>query len=393
MSKDVVSPCQLLIHARELEPQAEEQVQQIVRHPALHGLVAIMPDAHAGAGCVIGFTGRFKDAVIPNIVGVDIGCGVACHPLEGVRRIDFPALDQHIRQSVPLGMSWHKDSSHLEQADLPDNLQRNINSLCQQIEDQFYTAHKIGKHIQAIRQIGTLGGGNHFIEIGQDQAGGYHLVVHSGSRNLGKRVAEFYQQQAVKVTKQLGINVPRGQEFLPNNSGGDQYVRWARAAQQYAGYNRRVMLACILSFFGIRLDEAKLVESVHNYISDQDGIIRKGAISAHRGERVIIPLNMADGIILGIGKGNKNYNFSAPHGAGRKYGRKDMFRRLKNGQFSLDKFKNSMKHVYSTSICRETFDESKFAYKSFDDIEQYLLETVAITDRLTPVYNLKSAGD
>jgi tRNA-splicing ligase RtcB (3'-phosphate/5'-hydroxy nucleic acid ligase) len=385
--------CQLLIHAKELDPIADEQVHLIVHHPALHGLISIMPDAHAGSGCVIGFTGKFRNAVIPNIVGVDIGCGVACHPLTGVSNIDFPALDSYIRENIPLGMNWHGSTAPFDRPEVPQNLRRAFTSLCNHIEEGFYKDNRIGKHIQAITQIGTLGGGNHFIEIGQDEHGGYHLIVHSGSRNLGKRVAEFYQDKAGRVTREMGINVPKGQEFLPMSAGGDQYMKWAAAAQNYARYNRRMMLVTILSFFGIPFDEQQVIESVHNYISEKDHIIRKGAISAHKDERIIIPLNMADGTIIGTGKGNTSYNLSAPHGAGRKHGRKEMFRRLDKGEFSLEKFRESMRHVFSTSVSRETFDESKFAYKSYEDIESYLLETVEITGRLTPVYNLKAAGE
>lgn len=385
--------CQLLIHAKELDPIADEQVHLIVNHPALHGLIAIMPDAHAGSGCVIGFTGKFRNAVIPNIVGVDIGCGVACHPLTGIRDIDFSALDSHIRKSIPLGMNWHNNTAIFDRSEVPQNLRRACTSLCQHIEEGFYKGNKIGKHIQPLNQIGTLGGGNHFIEIGQDETGHYYLIIHSGSRNLGKRVAEFYQEKAGKIIKEMGMQVPKGQEFLPMSAGGDEYMKWAAAAQTYARYNRRMMMIAILSFFGIPFDEQQVIESVHNYISEKDHIIRKGAISAHKDERVIIPLNMADGTIIGRGKGNSSYNLSAPHGAGRKHGRKDMFRRLDKGEFSLEKFKASMQHVFSTSISRETFDESKFAYKSYEDIESYLLETVEITGRLTPVYNLKAAGE
>jgi tRNA-splicing ligase RtcB (3'-phosphate/5'-hydroxy nucleic acid ligase) len=387
------SKCTLLIHASEIDSTAREQVEQIVRHPALQGLVAIMPDAHAGAGCVIGFTGRFQNAVIPNIVGVDIGCGVACHPLTGITQIDFPALDRHIRRNIPLGMNSRKDLTVFNHPELPRHLQLAFTKLCEQIEEGFYNANRLGKHIMPLSQIGTLGGGNHFIEIGRAVDGSYHLVIHSGSRNLGKRVAEFYQQQAVQATRIAGLKVPAGQEFLPLDSGGRQYIRWAAAAQRYAGYNRRMMLILILSFFGVRFDEQLLTESVHNYISEDDGIIRKGAISAKNGEQVIIPLNMSDGIILGRGRGNRSYNNSAPHGAGRRHGRREMFRKLQSGEYSMRDFSESMKHVFSTSITKETFDESCFAYKPFSEIEHFLRETVEIKTILAPVYNLKAAGE
>jgi len=384
---------ELQIHAGVLDPVADEQVHQIANHPVLHGLIAIMPDAHAGAGSVIGFTGRFRDAVIPNIVGVDIGCGVVCHPLPGVRKIDFQALDRQIRAEIPLGMNSRSNLSLFERPEVPQNLRSVFISLCEDIELGFYAANGIGKHIQPLRQIGTLGGGNHFIEIGRDNTGNYHLIIHSGSRNFGKRVAEFFQTKAVKSVKVMGINVPRGLEFLPMDSGGNEYMKWAVAAQSYARYNRRMMLVFILSFFGLRLDESQFTESVHNYISEKDGIIRKGAISAHKGERVIIPLNMADGTILGVGKGNPSYNFSAPHGAGRSHGRREMFRKLKEGEYSMKDFRDSMRHVFSTSVVKETFDESRFAYKPLADIKNYLLETVNVKDKLTPVYNLKASGD
>jgi len=385
--------CQLQIHAKDLDSKADEQVHIIVNNPALHGLIAIMPDAHAGAGCVIGFTGRFRNAVIPNIVGVDIGCGVACHPLIGIEEINFPALDRHIRNTIPLGMNSRENLAIFDRPEVPQNLRRAFTSLCEHIEEGFYKGNRIGKHISPLSQIGTLGGGNHFIEIGRNGKGEYHLIIHSGSRNLGKRVAEFYQDKAVRNTKELGIRVPKGQEFLSMAAGGDDYVKWAAAAQTYARYNRRMMLIAILSFFGIRFDEQLVIESVHNYISEKDGIIRKGAISAHKGEQVIIPLNMADGTILGKGKGNSAYNLSAPHGAGRRHGRKEMFRKLQAGEYSMKDFSNSMRHVYSTSVTKDTFDESKFAYKPLVDIEEYLLETVDVMDRLTPVYNLKAAGE
>jgi len=387
------STCLLHIHAKELDPIALEQIQQIIHHPALHGLVAIMPDAHAGAGCVIGFTGKFRNAVIPNIVGVDIGCGVTAHPLPKVDTDMFPDMDAFIRQNIPLGMSQRDNAGFWDQVNLPESLKRTCLSLCQHVEDGFYKENRIGKHLPPVMQLGTLGGGNHFIEICQAEDGDALLVVHSGSRNMGKRIAEFYQNLAVDITKQMGISVPKGMEYLPMSAGGDRYMHWATVAQAYARYNRRIMLAIILSFFNITFDEKQIIESVHNTISEKDNIIRKGAISAHRGEPVIIPLNMADGIIIGTGLGNTSYNLSAPHGAGRKYGRKEMFRKLDRGEFSLTEFSQSMQHVFTTSISRDTFDESKFAYKPASDIETYLLETVAIARRLIPIYNLKTSGD
>ena len=386
--------CPVQIHADSLDPIATEQVKLIAHHPALHGLISIMPDAHAGAGCVIGFTGKFRQAVIPNIVGVDIGCGVASVPLSGIQKIDFQGLDQFIRERIPLGMNQREDAAFFDIVPAPDNLKKTARSLCEHTEDDFYKGEKIGRHLPPLMQLGTLGGGNHFIEIGQSENdGGYRLIVHSGSRNLGKRIAEHFQEMAASITKQMGMTVPKGMEYLPLTAGGERYLHWATIAQAYARYNRRFMLATILEFFGLRYNESQIIESVHNYIAEKDQVIRKGAISAHEGEQVIIPLNMAAGTIIGIGKGNTSYNKSAPHGAGRKSSRKEMFRKLDKGEYSMDDFVKSMKGVFSTSINRETFDESKFAYKDPVEIEKYLLETVTVTDKLKPVYNLKAAGE
>ena len=386
--------CPVLFHADSLDPIATEQVKQIAHHPALHGLISIMPDAHAGAGCVIGFTGKFRTAVIPNIVGVDIGCGVASHPLVDMKQIDFQGLDDFIRERIPLGMNQREESSFFDKVPVPDTLRKAARSLCEHTEDGFYQGEKIGRHLPPLMQLGTLGGGNHFIEIGQSEHDdSYRLIVHSGSRNLGKRVAEHYQELAASITKQMGMTVPKGLEYLPLAAGGERYMHWATIAQAYARYNRRFMLASILEFFGLQFDEGQVIESVHNYIAEKDQVIRKGAISAHEGEQVIIPLNMADGTLIGTGKGNTSYNKSAPHGAGRKSSRKEMFRKLDKGEYSMEDFTGSMQGIFSTSINRETFDESKFAYKDPADIEKYLLETVTITDKLKPVYNLKAAGD
>lgn len=291
-------------------------------------------------------------------------------------------------------MNQREDAIFFDKAPVPETLRKAAKSLCEHVESGFFKAEKIGKHLSPLIQLGTLGGGNHFIEVGQSENNGsYHLIVHSGSRNLGKRVAEHFQEVAAKISQEMGITVPKGMEYLPLTAGGDRYMHWATIAQAYARYNRRFMLAVILQFFGIQFDEKQVVESVHNYISEKDQVVRKGAISAHEGEQVIIPFNMADGTIIGTGKGNSSYNRSAPHGAGRRHSRKEMFRKLDKGEYSLDDFSDSMQGIFSTSINRETFDESRFAYKEPEAIKKYLLETITITDTLKPLYNLKAAGD
>ena len=381
--------CELLVHAKNLDARAREQIEKVVTHPALHGLVAIMPDAHAGAGCVIGFTGKFRNAVIPNIVGVDIGCGVLTYPLHEISEIDFPRLDAFIREQIPLGMNSRIDGSIIE-TDLAEEFRHQFTSICKHIEEGFFQGNKQGRHIPASHQIGTLGGGNHFIEIDRSESGTFFVTIHSGSRNFGKRVADHYQELAQTITQEMGVEVPRGLEYLPLAAGGNQYMQWARIAQTYAQYNRRMMLMLILHFFGRRFDKTLAVESVHNYISPEDNLIRKGAIAAYKDQKVVIPLNMADGTIIGIGKSKTSFNNSAPHGAGRVFGRMEMFRKLDKGEFSLDNYQRSMAHVFTTSLSRETFDESKFAYKPLADIQDYLSETVDILEIMKPVYNLKA---
>lgn len=381
------------IHADLLDPGAREQIRLIADHPVIGGQVAIMPDAHAGAGCVIGFTGRFVGGVIPNIVGVDIGCGVAAMPLSGVQRIDFADFDRYVRNLIPLGMRSHKNERFLKELEALPELTAEALKLCRKIEEGFYQQEKLGRFIPPLLQLGSLGGGNHFIEIGRGDTGEFHLIVHSGSRNLGKRVAEHFQSKARRLCAGAGRMLPHGLEYLPDREGAAEYLRWMQAAQRYAALNRRMMLALMARFFDLEFTEAQVVESVHNYLCATDGLVRKGAISARQGQRVIIPLNMADGTLLGTGKGNREYNCSAPHGAGRLYGRKDMFRRLKDGQFSMQQYADSMRHVYSTSISRETFDESRFAYKPYAAIERQLCETVELDQLLLPVYNLKAAGE
>jgi tRNA-splicing ligase RtcB len=380
---------ELLVHTENLDELAQKQISQISIHPAFQGLISIMPDAHAGAGCVIGFTGKFKNAVIPNIVGVDIGCGVITQKLEGIKKIDFPDLDRYIRHNIPLGMTWHKNTNFFEK-EIFNNIKLQISELCNNILQNFYKKENVGKYTEPILQLGTLGGGNHFIEIDINKNNDFYLTVHTGSRNLGKQVADYFQKKAKSYVKQNKIDVPKTLEYLPINEYGKKYLYWAKQTQKYAEFNRQIILSVILNYFGLKFDKNKMIESVHNYISEKDDIVRKGAISAYKDEDVVIPLNMADGIILGKGKSNKLYNFSAPHGAGRKFGRRQMFRKLENGEFSMRDYKKSMEGIFSSSVNRKTFDESKFAYKSFDDIKDYLKETVEIDERLFPVYNLKA---
>lgn len=373
----------LLIHADMVEDTAYQQIQEIVKHPAFKELIAIMPDVHAGAGCVIGFTGKFRNAVIPNIVGVDIGCGVLTYPI-GKVDVDFEAFDEHARERVPLGFrSRGKAHPYFEShADVQIRMEL--------IEDEFYQHYGVKMSKQPELQIGTLGGGNHFIEIDEAPDGEKFITIHSGSRNFGLKVANYFQSKAKKLMEEMSLEVPAGLEYLPMSFGGEEYMRWLHIAQDYALLNRAIMMTELLEFFELPYMHSRSTLSVHNYISKRDHIIRKGAISAHKDETVVIPLNMAEGIIIGKGKSNRKYNFSAPHGAGRAFGRKEMMRRLERGEVSMNDFEDSMTDVFSTSVSEKTIDESPFAYKPTEQVLKHIEETVEITARLKPVYNLKA---
>lgn len=387
------------IHAGIIEDGAKKQIDLIASHPAIKGLIAIMPDVHEGYGCVIGFTGRFKDSVIPAIVGVDLGCGVLTYRLN-CKVIDFAKLDDYIRKNIPTGFNsrsvdWVSVQGFFDK--LPMKLRQQIYDVSSRA-DAFLKSNAIKSNTLPSQQIGTLGGGNHFIEVEKGSDDELYLTIHSGSRNFGLKVANHYQNMAKKIVEEMNINVPRDLEYLPLSYGGISYLLMAKLAQDYAQCNRMAMMHTILRFLGEDRDdgweEKRMIESVHNYISDRDHIIRKGAISSHRDEKVVIPLNMGAGIVIGVGKGNKDYNYSAPHGAGRLYGRKDMMRRLEGGNFySMEAFKESMQGIYTTSVSRETFDESPFAYKPWDSILTHLGETVDVEQVAKPVYNLKASGD
>lgn len=387
----------LKIHAGIIEDIARKQIDLIVGHPAIKDLVAIMPDVHAGIGSVVGLTCRFKESVIPKTVGVDIGCGVLTIKLK-TKEIDFAKLDNYIRKNIPTGFSSRKAGWFGEQSfyDISNAIPRNIREamfkVCSEAEGFLRENSLLGETFPS-QQIGTLGGGNHFIEVERGYDGELYLTIHSGSRNFGLKVAEYYQHMAEDIMRQMNIKVPKDLEYLPLGYGGISYLLSAKLAQKYAHYNRLSMVYIILKFLGEEYEESNMIESVHNYISDTDQIVRKGAISAHEYERVVIPLNMGAGIVIGKGKGNKDYNWSAPHGAGRLFGRKDMIRRLDSGKFySMEAFEESMKGIFTTSVNRSTFDESPFAYKPWDSISGYLEGTVDIEQVAKPVYNLKASG-
>ncbi len=355
----------------EIDDTTREQIQTFLNHPAFQGgYIAIMPDCHAGKGAVIGFTMKMNGYVLPNIVGVDIGCGVLASNI-GTCPVDLPALDKFIHEEIPSGFKIHEKS----RPDGPSGLQ----TICQNIEYDYD---------RALRSIGTLGGGNHFIEVDKDEAGNNWLLVHSGSRNFGLSVANFYQRKAKEAMAAYFIGDEyKGLEFIPPGTGlDDEYLFAMSEAQWFARMNRRRIMDRLHVYIGV--DWYANIESVHNYIDLDEQIVRKGAISAKTGEDCIIPLNMRDGAIVGKGKGSAKHNFSAPHGAGRSMSRKKAKETL-----SVDEFRAGMDRagIYTTTATAETLDEAPEAYKPAGAIIAAIEETVQITGRLKPIYNFKAA--
>lgn len=393
----------LKIFTENIEPEALNQIYTLIKQPAFADCkVRIMPDVHAGAGCVIGFTADLGDKVIPNIVGVDIGCGMLTVELGNIE-IDFAALDVAIRKRVPSGRNVHEErkSHFLELQKL-----------------RCFRELKDTKRLE--RSIGTLGGGNHFIEIDADADGAKYLIVHSGSRNLGKQVAEYYQNLAVeimsgkdklyamqekliaeykaqgrraeiqKAIKELhrkfnpnSLGIPKGLCYLTGKYRED-YLHDMEICQRFAERNRTEIAYAIVTEMGWRSLGA--FETIHNYIEFGSNMVRKGAISAKAGEKLLIPINMRDGCIIGVGKGNEDWNCSAPHGAGR-----IMSRSKAKEIISLEDFKNSMNGIYTTTVNQSTIDESPMVYKPIQEIIDNIADTVDIVKVIKPIYNYKAS--
>lgn len=396
-----MSKLPVIVHADIVEQSALEQIELAASQPAFRERIVIMPDVHAGAGCVIGFTGKFAGSVIPNIVGVDVGCGVATHPLSvpiDIVKSLFQDFDKHIRNTIPLGFNHHvMRNGRWVFYDAVLGMDARLSS-AKSLYDDVVKRYSL-KTSPMESQIGTLGGGNHFIELDASVDGQVYATVHTGSRNFGLQVAGHFQSKAKKIAEELGLTIPKGLEALPMSAGGEDYMAAMRVAQTFASLNREVIMREILSFFDmnylahgssmVKFDANQYIDTAHNFISPRDNIIRKGAVEAYSDQRIVIPFNMSDGIIIGKGKSNKDYNFSAPHGSGRTHGRKEMNRMLADGRLSMQSFKDSMQGIYSTSIGENTIDESKFAYKPTDVVMKHLIETVDIEQRLMPIYNLK----
>lgn len=393
----------LKIFTDNIEHEALQQIYTLLKQPAFADCkVRIMPDVHAGAGCVIGFTADLGDKVIPNIVGVDIGCGMLTIEL-GKVDIDFGELDAAIRKRVPSGRNVHEGRNFKFDA---------LKGL------RCYRELKDTKRLE--RSIGTLGGGNHFIEIDEDAEGTKYLVIHSGSRNLGKQVAEHYQRLAVELMqgkdelyaeqeKLIAEYKAKGRKneiqkaikelhrkFNPNPLGipkelcyltgkyREDYLHDMEICQRYAVFNRNAVARAILEEMGWHTLGA--FETIHNYIEFGSNIVRKGAISAKEGELVLIPINMRDGCIIGRGKGNEDWNCSAPHGAGR-----IMSRSKAKETVPLEAYEKSMEGVYTTCVNQSTIDESPMVYKPMDEIVENIKDSIDIVKIVKPIYNFKAS--
>lgn len=362
-----------------LDATTADQIISFLEHPGFRGRkIRIMPDTHAGKGSCVGFTMDLGDVVIPNIIGVDIGCGIMASklPINLMTSEDFSNLDKFIRENIPSGFSIRNKPSEY------------ANDIYMEVYGQLADSLDVDRE-RVFKSLGTLGGGNHFIEVGRDTEGYYWLTIHSGSRNLGLQVAKWYQKLADEMCKKYYVDYG-DLNFLPVSIGpAEDYIDDMKVAQQYAHDNRQIMTATILEqFFGVHPEEQ--IDSVHNYINFDDGIVRKGATSAHAGERLVIPFNMEDGLIIGTGKGNSDWNFSAPHGAGRILSRSAAKRTL-----DLEVAKRGMENmgIFTTSLSKDTLDEAKLAYKPMDLIINAIEDTVSVDTVVRPVYNFKAGGD
>jgi len=360
------------VYTDNIEPSALAQIQAIVDCEVFAGSnICIMPDVHAGIGCTIGMTMTFTDKIVPNFVGVDIGCGMLTLNL-GKVEIDLPRFDEQVKRSVPCG--FHIRNNH--HAFFKNTAIHKL--ICPDVT-----------HQRARDSVGTLGGGNHFIELAKDDDGNIYLVIHSGSRNMGKQIAEYYQKIAISKCPDVKSDFAfvKGKDY-------DNYLHDMQIAQEYADWNRRAIADSIISNYFYSADASEPVElsqfeqftTIHNYLDCANNILRKGAISARRDETVLIPMNMRDGSLICKGLGNREWNFSAPHGAGRILGRGAAMKTL-----NLSDFQKAMKGIYTTTANQDTLDEAPMAYKPMEEIIKNIGDTVNVIKHIKPVYNFKAA--
>ena len=355
------------IFTDDVEEYAQAQVKMICDNQVAEGSkIRLMPDIHPGKVGPIGLSMTVTDKVIPQLLGVDIGCGMICVKLNK-NTAEFQKLDRVIRENVPSGFGIRKEPHHMAEE-----------FSCEKL--------RCARHInrqKAERSLGTLGGGNHFIELDRGEDGSLYLVVHTGSRHLGEEVAEYYTKLASTSLQERGLEVPYYMSYLEGEQK-EAYVEDVQTVQGYAELNRQIIVREILK--GMKWKAVEQFSVAHNYLDDF-GVLRKGAIAAEKGARVIIPANMRDGMILGVGLGNEDWNRSAPHGSGRRMKREDV-----KSRYTVSDFKKEMKGIYSSCVGADTLDEAPFAYRSITEIADRIGDTVQITEILRPVYNYKAGS-
>ncbi len=366
-----------IIYTDEIDNAALTQIYGMLNIPAFaNSNIRIMPDVHFGKGSVVGFTMSLNDYVSPGVVGVDIGCGVDAYKIGNVA-INLKEFDEFVNNYIPSG----RDTNSIRLTD--------YYSLSSDMEDLFIKVAK-DNYDRIHKSIGTLGGGNHFIELDIDSDNNLWLMIHSGSRYLGVAVHDYHQSKAKAYMRKAfqGAGAFHGSEYLPINGEGEEYIQDMKLAQTYAATNREVMAKLFFDkYFNIKYKNVTCIKSVHNYIDFKDNIVRKGAISAHDGQQLVIPLNMRDGVLFCKGKENAEWNFSAPHGAGRVLSRGET-----KESVSMDAYVKSMEGIYSSSINSSTLDECPMAYKAKELIMDAIGDTVEILDVAKPIYNFKAGS-
>ena len=357
-----------------LDELSREQIEILCNQSfAADSKIRLMPDVHAGAGCTIGTTMTINDKIVPNLVGVDIGCGMETLIIlakdKVSKKFDPAKLDKLIYAEIPSGMNIRKTEHEFIDKVSLDEIR------CPSF-----------KLDRARKSIGTLGGGNHFIEVNRDDENNLYIVVHSGSRHLGKEIAEYYQKEATKQLKEQNItDIPKDLTYVYGELFSD-YINDMKITQHFALVNRKAMLDVIKKGLNIKDDAGyEQFSTIHNYIDTDEMILRKGAVSAKLGEKLIIPINMKDGSLICEGLGNPDWNYSAPHGAGRIMSRNKAFATL-----NMADYKKAMKGIYSSSVNKKTLDESPFAYKNKDEIIANITPTAKILKMIRPVYNYKA---
>jgi RNA-splicing ligase RtcB len=369
------------VFTKNVDEASKEQILTLCNQPFTEGsLIRLMPDVHAGAGCTIGTTMTIKDKIVPNLVGVDIGCGMETMIIAAnnpqAKSFDPKKLDKLVYSQIPCGRQI-RNQVHDYAKDIPfDDIR------CPKTDLN-----------RARKSIGTLGGGNHFIEAGRDEEGNLYIVVHSGSRHLGLEIANYYQGEAWKQLSKKETALESKESAIPKALAFaerelfDDYITDMKITQYFANQNRKAMMQIICD--GLGIGDADIVDSfttVHNYIDTDAMILRKGAVSAKLGEKLLVPMNMRDGSLLCEGLGNQDWNYSAPHGAGRIMSRKKAFAEL-----NMNEFVKSMEGIYSSTVNNNTLDESPMAYKSMDEIAANISPTARIVKVIKPIYTFKAA--